>query len=217
MEDRRQFIKKITSLFSGITILSGILPPFLKSLFGKESNILLSGGYMDRDSLKAVSQNDIASRRVHVTPLRSFGVMGVTDIKVAKDEWNLEIKSREGNLIKYSYDDILRLPPVEKEVVLTCPGFFENYGLWKGFSLGSLLREKGAAEKINKVEISGLNGRKDISYKFPLKSVLNDRVFLAYGVNRETLPMRNGFPLRAVAQGYYGSHWIKYVNRVTMV
>ena len=217
MENRRQFIKKLTGLFSGVTILSGILSPFLKSLFGKESNILLAGGYMDRDSLKAASQNGVASGRVQVTPLRSFGVMGVTDIKVVKDEWNLKIESREGNQLKYTYDDILKLPAIEKMVVLTCPGFFENHGLWKGFSLGSILKEKGLVEDIKKVEIFGLNGGMDKSYKFPVKSVLNDRVFLAYGVNQEILPMRNGFPLRVVAQDYYGSYWIKYVNRVTMV
>ena len=217
MEDRRQFIKKIAGLFSGVTILSGILSPFLKPLYGKESDILLTKGSMDRNSLKMGSQNHTASGKVKVTPLKSFGVMGETGIKIDNDTWNLEIISKDGNLTRYTYDEILRFPVIEKKVVLTCPGFFENHGLWKGFSIGSILEEKGLLEGVNKVEISGLNGGKDKSYKFPVKSVLNDHTFLAYEVNRETLPVRNGFPLRVVAQNYSGGHWIKYVYKITPI
>jgi DMSO/TMAO reductase YedYZ molybdopterin-dependent catalytic subunit len=50
--------------------------------------------------------------------------------------------------------------------------------------------------------------------KFPMAEVLSDRVFLAYRVNGKALPIRHGFPLRVVAEGYYGSNWIKYVGRM---
>jgi DMSO/TMAO reductase YedYZ molybdopterin-dependent catalytic subunit len=211
MDNRRQFIKRITGLFSGLTILSGILPPFLKSLYGKESDILLAGEYIDSSSAR------IFERKIQIKPLESFGVMGKTDIQVEKDEWSLEIISKGGNYIKYTYNEILNIPSLEKKAVLTCPGFFENHGLWKGFSLGSILEKNGLAESVKKVEISGLNGRKIKSAQFPLKSVLNDRVFLAYGVNRKILPVRNGFPLRVVAQKYSGAHWVKYVNKITLI
>ena len=216
MENRRQFIKRLTGLFSGMTILSGFLPPFLKSLYGRESNALLAGGYMDKDSMKAVSSRHVTSRRVKVTPLRSFGLMGETGIKIVKDEWDLEINSKKENLLKYTYDEILRLPSFEKMEALECPGFFTNHGLWKGFSLGSILGENNLFEGTKEVEISGLNKKKITSFKFPIKSILNDHIFLAYGVNRETLPMRNGFPLRVVAHNYPGGYWIKYVNKVTL-
>jgi len=52
--------------------------------------------------------------------------------------------------------------------------------------------------------------------RFPLADILSNRVCLAYGVNRETLPIQHGFPLRVVAEGHYVSAWIKYVNRVTL-
>ena len=45
--------------------------------------------------------------------------------------------------------------------------------------------------------------------------VTTDKVFLAYGVNGETLPMRNGFPLRLVAEDHYGYRWVKYVDKVS--
>lgn len=39
-------------------------------------------------------------------------------------------------------------------------------------------------------------------------------MFLAYQVNGETLPVKHGYPLRLVAEGVYGSEWVKYVYKV---
>ena len=43
-----------------------------------------------------------------------------------------------------------------------------------------------------------------------------EHFFLAYGVNGKTLPKKHGFPLRVVAEGYYGSDWVKYVYKVSV-
>ncbi len=40
---------------------------------------------------------------------------------------------------------------------------------------------------------------------------------LAYGVNGRILPKKHGFPLRIVAEGYYGYNWVKYAYRVNVV
>jgi len=39
-------------------------------------------------------------------------------------------------------------------------------------------------------------------------------VFLAFEVNGEKLPQKHGFPLRIVAEDYYGSDWVKYVYKI---
>ena len=50
--------------------------------------------------------------------------------------------------------------------------------------------------------------------RFPIDAVLSNQVFLAYAVNGKTLPQKHGFPLRVVAEGYYGSDWVKYVYQM---
>ncbi len=49
-----------------------------------------------------------------------------------------------------------------------------------------------------------------------MEDVISNRVFLAYQVNGEVLPRRHGFPLRVVAEGYYGYDWVKYVRKITV-
>src|SRR5205823_975548 len=34
---------------------------------------------------------------------------------------------------------------------------------------------------------------------------------------REVLPMLNGFPLRLVVPGYYGTYWVKHLNQITVL
>jgi hypothetical protein len=40
---------------------------------------------------------------------------------------------------------------------------------------------------------------------------------LAYGMNGEDLPLLNGFPLRLVVPGYYGTYWVKHLNEITVI
>ena len=40
---------------------------------------------------------------------------------------------------------------------------------------------------------------------------------LAYAMNGEDLPFLNGFPLRLVVPGYYGTYWVKHLNEITVI
>jgi len=50
--------------------------------------------------------------------------------------------------------------------------------------------------------------------QFPIADIRSNKVFLAYAVNGEKLPQQHGFPLRIVAEDYYGSDWVKYVYKI---
>ena len=42
-------------------------------------------------------------------------------------------------------------------------------------------------------------------------------VMLAYGMNGDDLPVLNGFPLRLIVPGYYGTYWVKHLNEITVI
>src|SRR5436309_197990 len=42
-------------------------------------------------------------------------------------------------------------------------------------------------------------------------------VMLAYAMNGADLPLLNGYPLRLVVPGYYGTYWVKHLNEITVI
>ncbi|MEO5802565.1 MAG: molybdopterin-dependent oxidoreductase, partial [Verrucomicrobiota bacterium] len=38
-----------------------------------------------------------------------------------------------------------------------------------------------------------------------------------YEMNGEPLPMLNGFPLRVIVPGYFGTYWVKHVHEITVI
>jgi len=151
-----------------------------------------------------------------VTPLENFGTMGLTDHAVSIEKWGLEVDGHVKKPLRLTYEEIKKLPSVERNALMICPGFFANHGTWKGFSLGALLKQAKAEDGVTHVTVRGPDGKYENSQRYPLGDILSNKVFLAYEVNGKPLPQRHGFPLRAVAEGYYGYDWVKYVYRVTV-
>ena len=40
---------------------------------------------------------------------------------------------------------------------------------------------------------------------------------LAYSMNRQNLPVLNGFPLRLIVPGYYGTYRVKHLNEINVI
>jgi sulfoxide reductase catalytic subunit YedY len=71
-------------------------------------------------------------------------------------------------------------------------------------------------ENATHVTVRGPRGASEKVERFPIQDILSNKVFLAYGVNGQILPQRHGFPIRIVAEGYYGDDWVKYVDVITV-
>ncbi len=80
-----------------------------------------------------------------------------------------------------------------------------------------LLQRAGVEEGVSHVRFSGPEGPYQKVEQFPISAVRANQIFLAYGVNGKRLPTKHGFPLRLVAEGYYGYDWVKYVDSVALI
>jgi len=215
VEKRRQFLKFLVGGTAWVVTGLGSLVSMAKWVIAETGKIILPKGTA-RESLIDKNPADLDARNLEVTPIENFGTMGLTDHAVSIEKWVLEVDGHVKKPLRLTYEEIKRLPSVERNVLMICPGFFANHGNWKGFSLGALLKRTQAEDGITHVTVRGPDGKYENSQRYPLEDVLSNKVFLAYEVNGKPLPQRHGFPLRAVAEGYYGYDWVKYVYKVTV-
>ncbi len=166
-----------------------------------------------RESLISKDPAFLDPQHLDLTPVEQFGTMGTTDKDVNVATWRLQVTGMVTRPANLTYSELTALPAIERDVLLICPGFFANYGRWKGVSMRALLSQSGFDKKAVYLSVESSGSK---AARVPLADVLADNVFLAYGVNGTPLPKAHGFPLRVVADGVFGSDWVKYVDRITV-
>jgi hypothetical protein len=57
----------------------------------------------------------------------------------------------------------------------------------------------------------------DFAKALDIDHARDGEVMLAYSMNGQDLPFLNGFPLRLIVPGYYGTYWVKHLNEITVV
>lgn len=93
---------------------------------------------------------------------------------------------------------------------------------WRGVMLKDVLNKAGLQAGAKQVVCNGLDTATlpqtpDFVKALELDHALDGEILIAYEMNGEALPLLNGFPLRLVVPGYYGTYWIKHLNELTVV
>ena len=214
MKTRRQFINLILGLIGCMGIVLSPIANGIRVAFAKAKKIILPKGTR-MDMLVGKNPANLDTRNLDLTPVETFEIMGLSDHEVDLNRWRLEIGGLVERPLKFSYAQITEMPSVKKDVLLICPGFFAYHARWKGVSVAKLLDMAGVNPDATHVSFSGPKGDYEKTERFPIAGILSGKVFLAYAVNGSALPKKHGFPLRVVAQDYYGGEWVKYVYKVT--
>jgi sulfoxide reductase catalytic subunit YedY len=215
MEERRRFLKTALGFFSAIGLLLHPVFSLIRHVCAEGKRIPLPND-TKMESLVNKNPQSLDTRNLETTPISEFETMGISDYEVDLDRWRLRITGRVGDPRELTYADILSLPSIDRKVLLICPGFFALNGHWKGISMEDLLEKVGADKGATHITFAGPEGRYEMVDRFPMEEILPGKVFLAYDVNGKPLPRKHGFPLRVVAEDYYGSHWVKYVYKMTV-
>lgn len=158
----------------------------------------------------------IDTSRLETTPIEQFDVMGETDLEIRLENWHLLVDGDVINPSEFTYDDLLNRPILERNALLICPGFFAYNAFWRGFSVADMLREASLKKGATHVLFYGSKGFRKKKKRYTIDEVLADKIFAAYQVNGQDLPMRHGFPLRLVADDHRGGRWVKYLNRISV-
>jgi sulfoxide reductase catalytic subunit YedY len=216
MKKRRRFIKTLLGFFVSLGVFLSPAAGLVRKALAKAKKIILPKGTRP-ESLRGQDPAALDTRNLELTPVEKFGTMGTTNHRVDVKTWQLEVSGHLERPLKLSYQQILQLPAIERNVLLICPGVFSYNARWKGISVKRILEMANVRPGAARVSFSGPLAHSEKVERFPLADILDDKVFLAYRVNGEDLPMKHGFPLRVVAEGYYGSDWVKYVHKMAVL
>ena len=161
-----------------------------------------------------------------------------TDIKA--DEFRVKIGGLVNTPLELSLADLKALgEPMSLVAVHQCSGnsrgFFTpranggqlGHGAmgnakWTGVPLKRVLEKAGLKAGAVQVSFNGMDkppidGGPDFVKALDIDHALDGEVMLAWAMNGEDLPMLNGYPLRLVVPGYYGTYWVKHVNDIQVL
>jgi DMSO/TMAO reductase YedYZ molybdopterin-dependent catalytic subunit len=157
---------------------------------------------------------------------------------VALSEWNLTVEGLVENGLTLGYADIRRLPKVEVANTLECSGNSRSLleekasgnpwtiggvgnAIWGGIWLKDLFDKTGLKKNAAHVSFEGLDqplGSAGIKFirSIPLKKAV-ESTLLAYEMNGEPLPLKHGYPMRALALGWTGANCVKWLHKITVL
>ena len=141
------------------------------------------------------------------------------------------------NSLSLSLDELKAMDSVELVAVNQCSGngrgFFQprmaggqaGNGLmgnarWTGVTLKAVLDRAGVRPEAVQVRFDGLDGpvldgTPDFAKALDVDHAQDGEVMLAWAMNDADLPFLNGYPLRLVVPGYYGTYWVKHLSAIT--
>jgi len=177
-----------------------------------------------------------------ITPNDAFFVryhLADIPLDIDPDTFTLEIKGKVDKPLKLSLAEIKKMPAVELVAVNQCSGNSRGFSSprvaggqlgngamgnarWKGVPLKAVLDKAGVQNGAKQVVFAGMDGpvsdkTPDFAKALDIDHARDGEVMLAYGMNGEYLPVLNGFPLRLIVPGYYGTYWVKHLNEITVI
>lgn len=93
---------------------------------------------------------------------------------------------------------------------------------WRGVSLKAVLDKAGIQAGAVQITFNGMDGpalpeTPDFVKALDIDHARDGEVMLAYAMNGDDLPWLNGYPLRLVVPGYFGTYWVKHLNEITVL
>jgi sulfite oxidase len=174
-----------------------------------------------------------------ITPVDHFFVRTHVEVpEVDLATWRLKIEGNVATPLTLSMDELKKMPSVELPAVLECAGngrsFFEppvaglqwangavGNGAWRGVRLRDVLEraqmKPGALEVLFDGADVPIGAMADFQRSIPLKKAMHPATLLAYDMNGAALPVKHGFPLRAIVPGWAGNSWVKWLTNVRVL
>ncbi|MFT5711598.1 MAG: sulfite dehydrogenase [Halioglobus sp.] len=154
------------------------------------------------------------------------------------ETYRLSVKGKA--ILSLSLDDLKALPGRSEVVAVNqCSGNSRGYSSprvfgaqlgngamgnakWTGVSLKSVLELAGVSSKARQVTFNGMDtpvmsSTPDFRKALDIEHAMSSEPMLAWAMNGEDIPFLNGYPLKLIVPGYFGTYWVKHLSDIEII
>ena len=178
-----------------------------------------------------------------ITPNDEFFVryhMAGIPTSIDPNTYKLKVGGNVEKPLEISLDDLKKNFPSQRIVAVNqCSGnsrgFFEprvNGGqlgngamgnaAWVGVALKDILNVANPGRGAKQVTFNGLDhpvlpSDADFVKSLNIDHAMDGNVMVAYQMNGTDIPFLNGYPIKLVVPGYYGTYWVKHLSEINVI
>jgi DMSO/TMAO reductase YedYZ molybdopterin-dependent catalytic subunit len=178
-----------------------------------------------------------------ITPNDAFFVryhLANIPLSIDTDTYRVAVKGLVKTPLSLSLQDLKAVAdPVEVVAVNQCSGNSRGFSSprvfgaqlangamgnarWLGVPLHKVLEKAGVAPGAKQVTFNGLDTpvlptTPDFRKALEIEHALSPEPLLAWSMNGEDIPFLNGYPVKLVVPGYFGTYWVKHVTEIEVI
>ncbi|MEP7286654.1 MAG: molybdopterin-dependent oxidoreductase [Chloroflexota bacterium] len=164
----------------------------------------------------------VPGTRPEITPNDNFYRVDVNVASapaVDEKKWNLSVEGLVKQQLLLSYDDILKMAPVEQTATLQCisnpvGGNLISTTRWTAVRLRDVLNMAGLKDGVVEIKFTCSDGYTE---SLPLESAMDERTLLTYAMNGKALADIHGFPMRLFVPNRYGMKNPKWIIKIEAI
>jgi DMSO/TMAO reductase YedYZ molybdopterin-dependent catalytic subunit len=149
-----------------------------------------------------------AAKRVRVNGSVGLG----NDFDPAK--WKLQVIKHNGDTLFFSLDDIKKLPKTEIIFNFKCIEGWNQITWWGGVKFSDFIKYYHLENEINMKYVGMSTPDEEYYVGIDMPSAVHPQTLLCYEMNRQPLPMNQGYPLRLIIPVKYGIKSIKRIGTI---
>lgn len=177
-----------------------------------------------------------------ITPNDAFFVryhLANFPLSINPDTYKLKVGGNVSNPLSLSLADLKAMPREEVVAVNQCSGNSRGYSAprvfgaqlgngsmgnarWVGVPLKTVLEKAGVKAGTVQVALNGLDkpvlpSTPDFVKTLEIDHAMNGEPVIAWEMNGEELPFLNGYPIKLIVPGYFGTYWVKHLSEITLL
>ncbi|GAC1414389.1 MAG: molybdopterin-dependent oxidoreductase [Burkholderiaceae bacterium] len=178
----------------------------------------------------AITPNDAFFVRYHLANI---------PLSIDPETYRLEVKGSVSTPLSLSLADLKKMPHHEVVAVNQCSGNSRGFSeprvfgaqlangamgnaRWIGVPLKAVLEKAGISASAKNIVFNGLDmpvlpSTSDFRKSLDVEHALSGEPILAWSMNGQDIPFLNGYPVKMIVPGYFGTYWVKHLSDIDVI